>query len=131
MEGLLEGVYGAVDVAMNDLTERRTRIADAYRAMQRDVESDSVNFVAGKHSKGSSCCGHLYPHYSQTNGYIVNDEDSIEIMSSTKSDGDSGINVGDESECDSANEDGRGSDQLSSTSFRLEIEGDVDTDADS
>ena len=29
----LEGVYGAVDVAMNDLTERRTRITDAYRAM--------------------------------------------------------------------------------------------------
>ena len=59
VEGRLEGVYGAVDVAMNDLTEKRTRIIDAYRAMQRDVESDSVNFVAGKHSKGSSCCGNI------------------------------------------------------------------------
>ena len=73
-------------------------------------------------------CDLLHPHYSQTNGYIVNDEGSIEIMNSTKSDGDRSINGGDESEYESANED---SDQLSSTSFRLEIEGDVDNDADS
>ena len=52
-------------------------------------------------------------------------------MSSTKSDSDNGSNGGDEFECASArNEDGRGIDQLSST-FRLEIEDDVDTDADS
>ena len=56
VEGRLEGVYGAVDVATNGLTEKRTRITDAYMAMHRDVESESVNFVAGKHSKGYSCC---------------------------------------------------------------------------
>ena len=33
MEGRLEGVCGAVDMATNDLTEKRTRITDAYRAM--------------------------------------------------------------------------------------------------
>ena len=33
MEGRLEGVCGAVDVATNDLTEKRRRITDAYRAM--------------------------------------------------------------------------------------------------
>ena len=60
----------------------------------------------------------------------MNDEDNIEITSSTKSDGDSGINGGDESECESASKDGGGIDQLSFT-FRLELEGDVDTDADS
>ena len=73
-------------------------------------------------------CDILNPHYSQTSGYIVNDEYSIEIMSWTESDGDIGINGGDESECESANEDGGGIDHLSST-FRLEIEGDVDTNA--
>ena len=52
-------------------------------------------------------------------------------MSSTKSDSDSGSTGGDEFEFESARtEDGRGIDQLSST-FRIEIEDDVDTDADS
>ena len=32
-EGRLEGVCGPVDVATNDLTEKRTRITDAYRVM--------------------------------------------------------------------------------------------------
>ena len=74
-------------------------------------------------TKIETFCDLLPPHY-------VNDEDNIEITSSTKSDGDSGINGGDESTCKRASKDGGGIDQLSST-FRLELEGDVDTDADS